>query len=165
MRLRHPQQFRLPARYLTVELRVSEQRRAGAVLAHLRRLALRLQPVVAHEAMAARDVEWDHHAIADREVGDLAAHGLDDAHRLVPEHIALVDVRTEHLVEVKIGPADPRRRDADDRVSGMLDGGVGHRVDADVPPPLAPGTAVTEPTPIAAVAPRSIRFGLGSSES
>ena len=44
LRLRHAQQLGLGARHLAVELRVAEQRRALVVLAHLRRLALRLQP-------------------------------------------------------------------------------------------------------------------------
>jgi len=41
------------ARHLAVQLRVAEQRGAGAFVAHLCRLALRLQTPVAHEAAAA----------------------------------------------------------------------------------------------------------------
>ena len=43
LRLRHAQELGLAAGHLAVELRVAEQRGALAVLAHLRRLALRLQ--------------------------------------------------------------------------------------------------------------------------
>jgi hypothetical protein len=100
VRLRHAQQLCLAARDLAVELRVAEQRRALALLAHLRRLALRLQAAVAHPAVPARDVERDHDPVADRDLIDLVANRLDDAHRLVAEDVALVDERPQDLVEV-----------------------------------------------------------------
>ena len=68
LRLRHAQELRLAARHLPVELGVAEQRGAHALVADLRRLALRLQAVLAHPAVPAGDVERDHHAVADREV-------------------------------------------------------------------------------------------------
>ena len=57
--LRHAQVLGLAAGHLAVELGVAEQRGARAVLADLGRLALRLQALVAHEAVAAGDVERD----------------------------------------------------------------------------------------------------------
>ena len=48
------------------------------------------RPVVAHEAVPAGDVERDHDAVAGRDVGDLGADRLDDAHRLVAEDVAVV---------------------------------------------------------------------------
>ena len=132
LRLRDAQELGLPAGDLAVELRVAEQRGAHALVLDLGGLALRLQPVVAHEAVAAGDVERDHHAIALGDVGDLGADLLDDAHRLVAEDVALAHERAEDLVEVQVGAADAGRRDADDRVGRRFDARVRDGVDADV---------------------------------
>jgi hypothetical protein len=61
----------------------------------------------AHEAGAARDVERNDHPVADRDLGDLGAHLLHDAHRFVTEDVAGVEERPEHLVEVQVRTADP----------------------------------------------------------
>ena len=53
LRLRHAQELGLTAGDLAVELRVAEQRGALALVAHLRRLALRVEVLVAHVAVAA----------------------------------------------------------------------------------------------------------------
>ncbi len=132
VRLRDAQELGLASGHLAVQLRVAEQRRALALLAHLRRLALRLQVLVAHVAMTARDVERDHDAIAGSDVRHLRADLLDDAHGLVTEDVALVEIRAEHLVEMQVGAADAGRRHADDRVGGFADLGVGDGVHSDV---------------------------------
>ena len=62
---RDAQQLGLSAGDLPVELGVAEQRRARAVLVHLGRLALGMQVVAAHPAVAAGDVERDHDPVAD----------------------------------------------------------------------------------------------------
>ena len=64
LRLRHAQQLGLAPGYLPVQLRVAEERRPLAMLAHLRRLALGVELHVAHEAVTARDVERHDDAIA-----------------------------------------------------------------------------------------------------
>jgi hypothetical protein len=89
----HPQVLGLRAGHLPVELRVAEQRSAHALVAGLRGLALGLQAVLAHEAATAGDLEGDDHPVAGRELADVAADGLDDAHRLVPEDVARVEER------------------------------------------------------------------------
>jgi threonine dehydrogenase-like Zn-dependent dehydrogenase len=71
-------------------------------------------------------------AVADRDVADLGPDGLDDAHRLVAQDVARVDERAQHLVQVQVRAAQTGARDAHDRVRRLLDGGIGHRVDADV---------------------------------
>ena len=63
LRLGHAQELGLAAGHLAVELGVAEQRGAHALLADLGGLALRLEPLVAHQAVPARDLEWDHHAV------------------------------------------------------------------------------------------------------
>jgi hypothetical protein len=100
--LRHAQELGLPAGHLPVELRVAEERGTRALGAHLGRLALRLQPLVAHEAVAAGDVEGDDDTVAGGDVLDLGAHRLHHAHGLVAEHVAGVDERPEHLVEMEV---------------------------------------------------------------
>jgi hypothetical protein len=60
---------------------VAEQRRALVLLAHLRRLALRIEAAVTHPAVAAGDVEGDHDAIAGSDVRDRRADRLDNRYR------------------------------------------------------------------------------------
>jgi hypothetical protein len=68
-----------------VQLRVAVQHRAHALVADLRRLALGLKAVVAHEAAPAGHLERHHDAVAGRELRDLRAHLLDDPYGLVAE--------------------------------------------------------------------------------
>ena len=130
--LRHAQVLRLTARHRAVERGVAEQRGALALLADLGGLARGHQPAAAHPAVSAGDVERHDDAVADAKVAGIRP-GLDDlTHRLVPEDVARLEERPEHLVEVEVGPADRRRRHLDDHVVGLLDGRVGHGLDADV---------------------------------
>ena len=129
---RHAQELGLTPRNLPVQLRVAEQRRAGAVLVDLGGLALAVQALAAHEARAARDVERHDDPVADRDLGDRRPDLGDDAHRLVAEDVALAEERAEQLVEVQVRAADPGRGDLDDHVRRILDRRVGHGVDADV---------------------------------
>src|SRR5690606_29175301 len=122
----------LPAGHLPVELRVTEQRGTAAVLAHLRGLALRLQAPAAHEAVAARDVEGNDHAVADGEQCHVRPDLDDLAHRLVPEDVPAIEERTQQLVQVQVRAADRGRGDADDRITGLLDHRVLDLVDPDV---------------------------------
>src|SRR5690606_11954071 len=105
---RHPKVFRLSARDLTIELRVSEESGAAAVLAHLSRLALGLQASAAHEAVSTGDVERNHDPIADLELRHVGADLDDLSHRLMPEHVTAIEERTEQFVEVQVGSADRR---------------------------------------------------------
>ena len=126
--LGHPQVLRLAARDLAVQLGEAEQGGTHALVAHLGGLALGVELAVAHEAVAARDLERHHHPVAGGEVGDLAADLLDDAHGLVAEDVALAHERAERLVQVQVRPTDVGRRDLHDRVGGLLDHRVGDRV-------------------------------------
>ena len=128
--LRDAQVLRLAAGDLAVELRVPEEGGALVLGADLRRLALGLQAALAHPAVPARDVERDDDAVADPEVPRLGADLLDHAHRLVTQDVARVEEHPEHAVQVQVGAADRGRRDAHDRVGGLLDPRVGHVLDA-----------------------------------
>jgi hypothetical protein len=83
--------------------------------------------------VSAGDLERDDHAVARREVGDLGAYLLDYTHRLVAEDVALLHERRQNLVEVEVGAADRRGRDAYDRVVRLLDRRVGDFVYPDIP--------------------------------
>src|SRR4051794_22567044 len=80
---RDSQQLGLASRDLPVQLRIAEQRCTLSVLTLLRRLALGVKTLLAHEASPAGDVERNNNPVALPEGGDLAADLLDEAHRLV----------------------------------------------------------------------------------
>jgi hypothetical protein len=88
--------------------------------------------VRAHPAGPAGDVERHHDPVARLDLGDAGADLLDDAHRLVAEDVAGVEERPQHLVQVQVRAAQPGAGDPHDRVGGLLDRRVGHRLDADL---------------------------------
>lgn len=87
--LRHPQQLGLASRHFTVELGVAEQGSALLLFPNLRRLALRVKALTAHEAVPAGDVERDHDPVTGLDVIDVRADRLDDPHRLMAEDVPL----------------------------------------------------------------------------
>jgi len=108
LRLRHPQQLGLRARHRPVQRGVAEQAGALALPGDLRRLALREQASRAHPAVPAGDVERDDHPVPRLDVGDLRADLLHDAHRLVTEDVARLEVHPQHIVKMQIRAADRR---------------------------------------------------------
>jgi hypothetical protein len=118
-----------------------------------------VEPVTAHPAIPAGDVEWDHDSVADAELGDPGADLLDDSHRFVPEHVSGIQIRREHGIEMQVGAAQAGARDADDDVVGLLDGRVRDGVDADVAGAL-PGKSSHAPSlPLGARAQRGMMIG------
>ena len=142
---RHPQVLRLAARHRAVQLGVAEQGRTAALLAHLGRLALGVEGLVAHEAVAARDLERHHHPVADRQPRHLGADLLHDSHRLVPENVTGVHEGAEGLVQVQIRSADVGGGDPHDGVARLLDPRVGHVLDAT--PCACPATSLLSWSP------------------
>jgi hypothetical protein len=134
LRLGHAQVLCLPAVLAPVELRVAEEHGAHSLLADLGRLALGLEALVAHEAVATGDLERDYHAVAGRQLAHLCADLLHHAHRLVPQDRSLLDEWAEQLVEVQIGTADGGGGHPHDRIGRLLDSGIRHRVHANVAP-------------------------------
>src|ERR1044071_7520268 len=118
--LRDAQQFGLAAGDLAVELGVTEQRRAHALVTHLGRLALGVQLAVAHMTVAAGDLERDDDAVTRSQIARLAADFPDDAHRFVPEDVPGFHEWTQYLVEVEVRTADIGRRDLDNGIGGFL---------------------------------------------
>lgn len=100
LRLWYPQILGLAAGNPAVQLRIAEQRRAHALILHLGLLALRVELLIAHEAVTARDLEGNDHAFAHRQTADGGTYLSDDAHRLVTQDVARMHEGTEHLVEV-----------------------------------------------------------------
>jgi hypothetical protein len=71
---------------------------------------------------------------------------LDDPHRLVAEHVALVHERAERLVQVQVRPADVRGGDPDDASVGSWIVGSGTSVTATLALAL-PGDCSHVPAP------------------
>ena len=130
--VRNPEVLSLAAGNLPVELGVAEQGRSLPLLPDLSGLALRIQLHVAHEAVAAGDVEGDDDAVARLQVLHARTDLFDDAHRLVAEDVAGVDEHPEHPVQVEVRATDGGRRDPEDGVGRLLDLRVGDGIDADV---------------------------------
>ncbi len=129
-----PQELGLASRHLPVELGVAEHARPFAQGLHLGRLALGVHAVVALGAVAAGDVERDHHPIARFQPPDARPDLLDDPHRLMADDVAFRHGRPQLGVEVEVGAADRRGGDAHDGVGGLLDHRVRHLVDPHVFP-------------------------------
>jgi hypothetical protein len=91
--------------------------------------------VYAVAAAAAGDVERHRHPVPDFDPGDAGADGLDDAHVLVAEDLALLDAGAA-FVHVQVRSADVRRRDSNQGIGGCLDGRVGDLFDRDAERPL-----------------------------
>ena len=89
-------QFSLAARYFAVEFRIAEKRRPHTLVAHLRRLALGVQLLVAHVTAAAGDLERNDDSVSDLEVTRFIAYLTDNSHRLVPEDVSRFHECTEH---------------------------------------------------------------------
>ena len=83
------------------------------------------------EATTAADRERDDYALSFFQSALLTR--LDDlAHEFVPQHIARFHTGYHAVIKMQVAAADRGRGDADDRIAGVDDFGVRHRVDADV---------------------------------
>ena len=85
--LRYAEVLGLGAGHLAVQLRVAEQCGTAALSAYLGRLALCVEPTLAHPAVAARDLEGHDHAIAGTDLSDVATDLEHDADRLVAQDV------------------------------------------------------------------------------
>ena len=116
-----------------IELGVAEQRGTHPLIADLRGLTLSEQLLITHVATAARNLEGDHHSVANGEIGYLRADLADDSHRLVAEDVSGVHEGTEHLIEMKVGSTDVGRRHLDDGVRRLFDLRIRDGIHAHVP--------------------------------
>ena len=128
----YPEQFGLPTGHLTVELRVAEQCCPAPLIAYLGCLALRLQTLVAHETVAARDVEWHHDPVPDVQVRHAGTNCFHDAHRFMAEYVPGGHERCKHLVEMQVRTAQPAGGDPDDGIGRIDDHRVGDGVDLNI---------------------------------
>src|SRR5690606_22381899 len=95
-------------------------------------LALRVQPLPAHEALAAADLERHDHPVARGEAAHLGTDLFHDAHRLVSHDVAGRHERRQRLVEMQVRTADRGRRHPDDGVGRLGDARIRHVVHTDV---------------------------------
>jgi hypothetical protein len=95
-------------------------------------LATGIEAPFAEEAFAAGDRKGNDDAVTDLERLVLGADLHDLAHRFVAHHIARFHGRDHSVIDVQIRAADRAGSDFDNRVAGMLDFGIGHRVAAHV---------------------------------
>src|SRR5690606_25172357 len=116
--------LRLPTRKSTREVRVAEQTRGRMTHQLLRELRVPvrcladgIEAVPARPAAAAGDRERDHDPVAGAQPLHAGTDLLDDAHRLMPEHVPLLHERIEAVIQVEIRATDRGRRDAHDRES------------------------------------------------
>lgn len=99
--------------------------------------ALRVQPLAARDAAAARDVERDHDPLARANGGHVTADLLDNPHWLVTENVTLLRKRAQNLTKMKVGTAEPGRGDPYDHIRRAPNLGVGNLIHADVAPAMA----------------------------
>jgi hypothetical protein len=98
----------------------------------VRSVAARKQALLTEPALSAADSEWNDDAITDLQVRNFGAKFDDLAHILMPENIAALHGGLIAVKQMKVGTTDRASGDLDDRISRMLDLGVGNRVNANV---------------------------------
>ena len=84
------------------------------------------------ETVPAGDNKGDHHAIALLQILNLCAALDDFPHKLMAKNIAVLHLRYLSAVEMQIGAADSRGRDAQNNIVGLFDDGVGDILDANM---------------------------------
>jgi hypothetical protein len=97
----------------------------AALSAYLTRLALCVEPALAHPAAAAGDLEGHDHPITGTDLSDVPTDLEHDADRLVAQYVTHAHEGAHGLIQVEIGPADVGTGDLDDRVVRLLDHRVG----------------------------------------
>src|SRR6185436_17102263 len=120
---RHANELGLPAVEPRVDAGVAEQRPP---------LTLRDPTRTTVGAGAVRDHARAHDALAGLHVADVGARLDDGACELVAQDRAVLEARREAVEREQVGAADRRQRDLHDRVAGVEDRRVRHRVDTDV---------------------------------
>jgi hypothetical protein len=95
-------------------------------------VAARKQTLLTEPALSAADSEWNDDAITDFQIRDFGAKFDDLAHILMPEDIAALHGGLIAVKQMKVGTTDRTSSDLDDRISRMLNLGVGNGVDANV---------------------------------
>jgi hypothetical protein len=80
---------------------------------------------LAEEALAARDGKWHNHAIADSQFAVSGTDFDNFAHRLVPQHVAVLHAGNNTVIDMQVGAADRACRYFDNRIAWMLEPGIG----------------------------------------
>ncbi len=96
------------------------------------RLARCEQLAIAKKAFAAGNRKRHHHTVAALQLRHADADILDDAHELVPEHVAGLHSRNLAAIDVQVRAADRGGGHAQRDIVGLGQHGVGNRFDANV---------------------------------
>ncbi len=94
--------------------------------------APRRELVGAEEAGSAAGGEGAHDEVAGADAGDVAAGLHDFTHEFVAHHRARVESGLAAVPDVEVRPADSGEPDADERVGGLAEHGIGHQLDPEV---------------------------------
>lgn len=86
----------------------------------------------AEETVSAGNDKGDHHAIAFLQILHLCAALDDFPHKLMAKNVAVLHLRDLSAIEMQIGAADRRGRDAQNDIVGLLDNGIGDILDANM---------------------------------
>lgn len=86
----------------------------------------------AEETVSAGNDKGDHHAIAFLQIFHLCAALDDFPHKLMAKNVAVLHLRDLSAIEMQIGAADSRGRDAQNDIVGLFDNGIGDILDANM---------------------------------
>ncbi len=130
--LGHPAQDEVRVRHDGhLRLRARQRSEPGAVAERARVLAAVVPAATAEIARSAGGLKAAEHPVADGDARDLVAGGNDGADVLVPDREARLDLDPP-VVDVQVRPAHAARLDADDRVVGGDQLGLGDILYTDV---------------------------------
>ena len=136
---RHAHVLRLSARVSAEQMRITKQSRAGITvecLGHPRVrvgvIAQRPELFLAEKAVAAGDRKRNDDAIAALEIGHSLADLFHDPHELVAQDVAGFHRGDASAIEMQVRSANAGGRDANDRIAGIDQLGVGNAFDANI---------------------------------
>jgi hypothetical protein len=138
---RHPGVLRLAAGEAAEHVRIAEQTggRVAEQFFRERRIGIGIlakgkQVFLAEKAIAARNREGNHHAVAGFEIVHVEPALDHFAHKLMAENVARFHRRNQAVVQMQVGAADRRPGDFDDRVAPVKNLRIGYVFDAEIVP-------------------------------
>ena len=97
-----------------------------------RRVAAGIELLCTEETVTAGNDKRHHNSISFFELRHRTPYVDDDAHGLMPKHVAFFHSHHKSIVKMEVRSANRGRGDLDNRVCRFLNLGIGNRIDADV---------------------------------